>query len=143
MPSEESKSKPVPKRAYHFDDEITDTATAAEAKPEAEAPINIDLSKIPLEQPEDGIFEAYSNVVNMNWTLYDVRIRFAELLQVPDEDRPNWENQHGVLLERVAVTIPWHQAKFLRDLLDGVIKNYEAINGELKQVRLPARAVVR
>jgi hypothetical protein len=143
MASEESKSKPAPKRSYRFDDEITNIATAAEAKPEAEAPINIDLSKIPLEQPEDGMFEAYSNVVNMNWTLYDVRIRFAELLQVPDEDRPNWENQHGVLLERVAVTIPWHQAKLLRDSLDGVIKNYEAINGELKQIRLPARPEVR
>lgn len=35
----------------------------------------IDLSRIPLEEPENGVFEAYSNVVNMNWTLYDVRIR--------------------------------------------------------------------
>jgi hypothetical protein len=122
MASEESKSK---------------------AKPEAEASYNVDLGKIPLEQREDGIFEAYSNVVNMNWTLYDARIRFAELLQVPDEDRPNWESQHGVLLERVSVTNPWRQAKVLRDSLDGVIKNYEAINGELKQIRLPARPEVR
>lgn len=112
-----------------------------EPKNNAEAPPAslIDLGKIPLEEPEDGIVEAYSNVVNMNWTLYDVRIRFAELLQVPDEDRPNWENQHGIILERVAVTMPWHQAKFLCNLLDGLIKNYEEINGELKQIRLPAR----
>jgi hypothetical protein len=108
----------------------------AQASP-AEA--HIDLAKIPLEEPEDGVFGAYSNVVNLNWTLTDVRIRFAELLQVPDEDRPTWENQHGVLLERVAVTMPWHQAKALRDMLDGVIKNYEKINGELKPVKLPAR----
>jgi hypothetical protein len=108
-------------------------------KNKAETPLNTDLNKLPLEEPEDGVFEAYSNVVNMNWTLYDVRLRFAELLQVPDEDRPNWENQHGVLLERVAVTMPWHQAKSLRDLLDGVLKNYEEINGELKPIRLPAR----
>ncbi|SRR5260370_10657768 len=99
----------------------------------------LDLGKIRLEEPEDGVFEAYSNVVNMNWTLYDVRLRFAELLQVPDEDRPTWENQHGIVLERVAVTMPWHQAKLLRDMLDGVIKNYEAINGELKPIKLPAR----
>jgi hypothetical protein len=98
-----------------------------------------DLSKIPLQEPEDGVFEAYSNVVNLNWTLTDVRIRFAELIQVPDDDRPNWENQHGVLLEWAAITVPWHQAKMLRDMLDGVIKNYETINGELKAPKLPNR----
>jgi len=26
-------------------------------------------------RPERGVFETYSNVVNMNWTLTDVRIR--------------------------------------------------------------------
>jgi hypothetical protein len=99
----------------------------------------VDLAKVPLEEPEGGVFEAYSNVVNMNWTPYDVRMRFAELLQVPDDDRPTWENQHGIVLERVAVTIPWHQARLLRDMLDGLIKNYEQLNGELKPLKLPAR----
>ncbi len=107
-------------------------------KSKAEVPNGkIDLTKIPLEEPEDGIFEGYSNVVNMNWTLYDVRIRFAELIQVTDDDRPTWENQHGVVLERAAITIPWHQAKALRNMLDGVIKNYEELNGELKDIKLP------
>jgi Protein of unknown function (DUF3467) len=111
-----------------------------ETKGRAEAPDSskINLSKTPIEYPEDGIFEAYSNVVNMNWTLHDVRLRFAELIQVPDDDRPNWENQHGVLMERAAITMPWHQAKYLRDLLDGVIRNYEVLNGELKEIKLPA-----
>ena len=111
-----------------------------ELRIKAEAPGGlIDLNKIPLEEPENGVFETYANVVNMNWTLYDIRIRFGELIQVPDDDRPTWENQHGIVLERVAVTIPWHQAKSLRDMLDGVIKNYEEINGELKPIKLPAR----
>jgi len=96
-----------------------------------------DLAKVPLEQPEDGVFEAYSNIVNLNWTPTDVRVRFAELIQVPDEDRPNWENQHGIMLERAAITIPWYQAKVLRDMLDGLLKNYEEINGELKRTKLP------
>ncbi|MGO4883341.1 MAG: DUF3467 domain-containing protein [Bryobacteraceae bacterium] len=111
-----------------------------EAKGQAEAPDGkLDLGKVPLQEPEDGIFETYANVVNMNWTLTDVRLRFSQLLQVADEDRPNWENQHGILLERAAITIPWIQAKTLRDSLDGIIKNYEAINGELKLPKLPAR----
>jgi hypothetical protein len=112
-----------------------------EPKSGAEAPAaasNLDLGKLPLEEPEDGVFDAYSNVVNMNWTLYDVRLRFSELIQVADSDRPTWENQHGIILERAAITLPWHQAKYLRDLLDGVVKNYEAINGELKSIKLPA-----
>jgi Protein of unknown function (DUF3467) len=96
------------------------------------------MAKIPLEQPEDGVFETYSNIVNLNWTLTDVRLRFSELIQVPDEDRPSWENQHGIILERVAVTLPWFQAKVLRDMLNGIIKNYETLNGELKQPKLPA-----
>ena len=107
----------------------------------AEAPEGLiaDPSKIPLEEPEGGVFEAYSNVVNMNWTLTDVRLRFSELIQVPDDDRPTWENQHGILLERASITIPWLQAKALRDMLDGILKNYEEINGELKPPKLPAR----
>jgi hypothetical protein len=113
----------------------------AEERSKAEAPpeSTIDLSKLPLESPDEGVFEAYANVVNLNWTLYDLRIRFAELIQVPDDDRPNWENQHGVVLERAAITLPWHQVKSLRDMLDGIVKNYEEINGVLKPIKLPAR----
>jgi transcriptional regulator with XRE-family HTH domain len=129
-------SAPCFRQAQELFMEREQPSSKAQASP-AEA--RIDLAKIPLEEPEDGVFEAYSNVVNMNWTLHDVRVRFAELLQVPDEDRPTWENQHGILLERVAVTMPWHQAKALRDMLDAVIENYEEINGELKPIKLPAR----
>jgi len=109
-----------------------------EEKTKAEAPSLVDLINTPIEEPEDGVFTTYANVVNMDWTLYDVRLRFAELMQVPNDDYPTWKNQHGILLERAAVTMPWHQAKVLRNLLDGVIKNYETINGELKPIKLPA-----
>ena len=110
----------------------------ADEKTKTHGPVAVlNLEKVPLESPADGIFEAYSNVVNSNWTLTDVRLRFAELIYVPDEDRPNWENQHGVVMERAAITIPWYQAKVLRNILDGLIKNYEAVNGELKLLNLP------
>jgi hypothetical protein len=106
--------------------------------PEAPASIDVDLRKTILEEPEDGLFTAYSNVVNLDWTLYDIRLRFAELMQVPNDESPSWNNQHGILLERVAVRLPWHQAKALRDMLDGVIRNYESVNGELKPLKLAA-----
>jgi hypothetical protein len=99
---------------------------------------SVDLTKIPLEQPEDGVFSVYSNIVNLDWTLYDVRLRFGELIQVPDDANPSWENQHGVVLETAAVRLPWHQAKLLRNMLDQVVRNYEEVNGELKPITLPA-----
>ena len=97
---------------------------------------NIDLSATPLEEPEDGAFATYANVINMDWTLYDLRIRFAELMQVPTGDSPTWKTQQSILLEKALITIPWHQAKALRDMLDGVVRNYESANGELRQIAL-------
>ena len=91
----------------------------------------MDLTITPLEEPEDGVFSAYANVVNLDWTLYDVRMRFGELMQVPNAEDPSWKHQHAIVLERAAIRVPWHQAKNLRDLLDGIIKNYEEINGKL------------
>ena len=111
---------------------------AEKKKHEAEAPANVDLSKAPLEEPQEGMFLAYSNVVNVDWTLTDIRLRFGELIQVPDDEDRTWPNQHGVILERVAVTMPWHQAKYISQLLAAIIKNYEQINGELKPLKLPA-----
>jgi hypothetical protein len=107
------------------------------SKNSIEADSNIDLTTVPLEEPEDGVFAAYSNLANVDWTLHDVRIRFAELIQVPNEESPTWVNQHIVVLERVMVTLPWRQAKNLCHLLTSVIDNYERLNGELKPVKLP------
>lgn len=98
----------------------------------------IDLKTLPIEEPEGGLFTAYANVFFVNWTLYDVRIRFSELMQVSNDETPSMKNQHGILLERVAVTMPWHQVKRLSDLLSAIVANYEAVNGKLKPVQLAA-----
>ena len=111
--------------------------TTDKSKKSIEADSNLDLATVPLEEPEDGVFAAYSNLVNVDWTLYDIRIRFAELIQVPNEESPTWAKQHTIMLERVTVTLPWHQAKNLCNILAGVIQNYEALNGELKPIKLP------
>ncbi|MGC9947548.1 MAG: DUF3467 domain-containing protein [Bryobacteraceae bacterium] len=108
------------------------------ARDTAEAASPINLKEIAIEEPEDGVFDAYSNVVQLNWTSNDVTLRFGQLIQVPNPESPKWGDQYGTLLERAAVTLPWHQAKVLRDMLDGIIRNYEQINGELKPLKLPA-----
>ncbi len=95
-----------------------------------------DIGKLPAQEPEDGVFDAYANAIFLNWTLYDARIRFGELVQVSKTDSiPSWSNQEGVLLERAAITIPLYMAKHLRDLLNTMVTQYEEKNGELKQPR--------
>ena len=111
---------------------------AAKEEPATQDQTTLDLSKIPLVEPEDGMFEAYANVVNLNWTLHDVRIRFAELAQQVKSHSPGtWKDQEPVMIERVAVTLPWHQAKLLHNMLGDLVRSYEALNGELRQIKLP------
>jgi hypothetical protein len=114
---------------------------ARKARNTAEAASLIDLKEIALEQSDDGVFDAYSNAVQLNWTPNDVTLRFGQLIQVPNPESPKWGDQYGTLLERAAITLPWHQAKLLRDMLDSIIGNYEQINGELKPLKLPAPPV--
>jgi hypothetical protein len=111
---------------------------ARKSRNAAEASSLIDLKEIAIEEPDDGVFDAYSNVVQLNWTPNDVTLRFGQLIQVPNPESPKWGDQYGTLLERAAITLPWHQAKLLRDMLDGIVRNYEQINGELKPLKLPA-----
>lgn len=92
--------------------------------------------ELTFSEPEEGLYNAYANIVNLNWTLFDVRLRFGELIQVTNPDAPTGAGQIGIVEERVAVTLPWHQVKLLRDNLDDLIKRYEKVNGELKQVIL-------
>jgi hypothetical protein len=103
---------------------------------EASSPM-LDLTKLPLLEPEEGVFAAYSNVVNLDWTLDDIRLRFAELIQVPSDEDPTWKGQRNVLMERAAITLSWRQAKNLVMLLGRIVLNYETINGELIQPKLP------
>ena len=104
--------------------------------PEAKQPL--DLNQTPLVEPEDGMFEAYSTVINFNWTLHDVRLRFGELIQETLEgSQGTWKDQQPVIIERAAITMPWHQAKYLCVVLGQLISNYEKLNGELKAITLP------
>ena len=91
-----------------------------------------DLGELPIEESEAGMTYVYANIINYNWTLTDVRLRFAELVHVTDPDNPTWDHQYKTIMEKVSVTIPWHQAKALRNMLDRLVRGYEAANSEIK-----------
>jgi hypothetical protein len=85
-----------------------------------------DTSAIPWIQPEDGICEVYANVVHVNWSAYDVRIRLGRLVTVESATGAKW-----AVNEEAGVSMAYGQAKYLRNLLHGIIKDYEAKNGEI------------
>jgi hypothetical protein len=97
-----------------------------------------DLSKAPIVTPENGTFEAYANIINFNWTLTDVRIRFGELVQQSKEGSAGtWMDQETAILERATITVPWHQIKTLVMTLENLLMKYEKLNGEIKEIKLP------
>ena len=82
-----------------------------------------------------GICEVYANVIHINWTAYDVRLRLGQLIADP---RTSPQNAKWVVEEQAAITMAYGEAKYLRNLLHGIILDYEAKNGELKMPVLPA-----
>jgi hypothetical protein len=71
--------------------------------------------------------DVYSNLIMVNWSLFDVRILFGQV--VP----PLSESVSRVVAEqRAAVTVAWAEAKVLRDLLTDAIQRYETVNGVIK-----------
>jgi hypothetical protein len=101
----------------------------AETKTMAQPPL-------PLEEPASGIFEAYSNAVDADWTLTDVTLRFLQLVHAPKEDGATTSNRELIVLERANITMPWLQAKVLAATLGNLIQSYESVNGELKMPTL-------
>ncbi len=77
-----------------------------------------------------GIVETYSNLTVMQWSLDDVRIRFAQLVNDPKRPTPG-PVFFAKAEERAAITLSWRNAKVLRDQLDRLIQSYEAANGAI------------
>ena len=79
----------------------------------------------------DGqIYDLYANMIHASWTLYDVRLRFGQL--IPTQDY----TADFVIEEQATVTMSWHEAKIARDALNELIARYEKTNGELKALKL-------
>jgi hypothetical protein len=92
-------------------------------------------ASVPWIRSERGVCEIYANSIHVNWTTYDVRLRFGQLLADPEKspDVAGW-----VVDDRAAITLSWNEAKYLRNLLHGLIKDYEAKNGKLVIPQMPA-----
>ncbi|HTS26180.1 MAG TPA: DUF3467 domain-containing protein [Bryobacteraceae bacterium] len=99
--------------------------------------------ELPLEVPEDGIFEAYANIVDADWSLTDVTLRFMLLAYGPREDGSTTKNRELIVLEKANITIPWWHTKVLANMLTNLIQSYEATNGELKEPKLTPRPELR
>src|SRR5579863_7428338 len=81
-----------------------------------------------------GVSEIYTNFIHINWTLFDLRLRLGQVVADPRQSTPiaSW-----AIIERAAVTIPWGQAKYLRDQLNECLERYEKVNGPLTVPQLP------
>lgn len=84
----------------------------------------------------EGVHEIYSNFVHTNWSPFDLRVRFGQLIPKPGS---NPDSANFVVEERAAVTVAWPQAKILSDLLQKLVASYEKANGEIKPLKLPER----
>ena len=94
--------------------------------------------QLPWVKSPDGVFEVYTNAIHITWTVDDLRIRLAQVVDNPDTPNPG-EGFRGVLEERAAVTFSWRGAKALRDQLNTAIENFEKANGPIKiDLALPA-----
>lgn len=84
--------------------------------------------------PPEGVPEYYTNMVNILWSLDDVRFRIGQLV---DGSEP----KSVIARSSAAVTLSWRNAKLLRDDLIELINAYEKVNGEIvtKVVLAPTR----
>lgn len=82
-------------------------------------------------KPPQGVFDTYANQTHLNWSLDDVRIRFAQIGEAGDDTGPGADIVPANF-EKAAVTLSWRNAKILLNQLAKVIHNYEKVNGEIK-----------
>jgi hypothetical protein len=78
----------------------------------------------------DGVPEYYANMVNILWTLDDVRFRIGTLVENPNQVVPGVDF-NPIARATAAITLSWRNVKLLRDDLVGLINAYEKVNGEI------------
>jgi hypothetical protein len=85
----------------------------------------------------DGVREVYANLVHLVWSLDDIRIRVAQMVESAETRNPG-EPFLPAAEERAVVTLPWRCAKILGEQLTAAVKNFEQSNGPIKtDLKLP------
>lgn len=89
-----------------------------------------------------AVHEVYSNNLAFFSTGADVRLLFSQVIPGKGdpfkEGAPLQQQQVQFSVEpRVAVTMSWHHAKLLHELLENSISRFEKLNGEIKENQIP------
>jgi hypothetical protein len=77
-----------------------------------------------------NVFETYANQTHLNWTLDDVRLHFAQIMEIGENLGPGADVSFANM-EKAVITVSWRNAKILRNHLEKIISNYEEANGEI------------
>jgi len=84
-----------------------------------------------------GVLEIYANMATLQWSLDDVRVRLAQIINSPETPDPG-ADLIPIAQEKVAVSVSWRGAKIMRDNLARAIEAYEKVNGEIVvDIKLP------
>ncbi len=78
----------------------------------------------------EGVKEIYANLTTIQWSLDDVRVRLAQMVNSPETPNPGG-NLVAIAQERAAVTVSWRGAKIFATNLQKAIESYERVNGEI------------
>lgn len=98
----------------------------------ADEEIKTEGRKFPFVKPDDGIFQVYSNYIDLAWTFFDVTLRFAQVVPLPTaQGEGKFEAE-----ENARVTIAWPEAKVLAGMLTDVVSRFERVNGEIQPLKL-------
>lgn len=88
--------------------------------------------KFPFVRPDEGIFQVYSNYIDAAWTLFDVTIRFAQIVPLP----PSGGESKFEAEENARITLAWPEVKILANMMADLVRRFEEANGEIKPLKL-------
>jgi len=77
-----------------------------------------------------GVMEIYANLATIQWSLDDVRVRLAQMINSPETPNPG-DDLVAIAQERAAITVTWRGAKLMATRLAEAVAAYERVNGEI------------
>jgi hypothetical protein len=93
---------------------------------------NQDVQKTPIHwvPAPGGVLDIYANLAAIQWSLDDVRVRLAQMVNSPETPNPG-DDIVAIAQEKAAITVTWRGAKIMAERLAEAVKSYERVNGEI------------